>query len=98
MKKLIALLMIVLLLAGCSGRKSNDSPITAKPEQPAVKPAAEDPSEKYYGTWRSSAVYTNDVRFDMEQIAGYALCCNIGGAYSFYRHFVYLHAFLSIYL
>ena len=68
MKKLIALLMIVLLLAGCSGRKSNDSPITAKPEQPAVKPAAEDPSEKYYGTWRSSAVYTNDVRFDMEQI------------------------------
>ena len=68
MKKLITLLMIVLLLAGCSGRKSNDSPITAKPEQPAVKPAAEDPSEKYYGTWRSSAVYTNDVRFDMEQI------------------------------
>ena len=68
MKKLTALLMIVLLLAGCSGRKSSDSPTTATPKQPAVKPVAEDPSEKYYGTWRSSAVYTNDVRFDMEQI------------------------------
>lgn len=68
MKKLIALLMIIFLLAGCSGRKSNDSPTAATPEQPAVKPAAEDPSEKYYGTWRSSAIYTNNVRFDMEQI------------------------------
>ena len=46
MKKLITLLMIVLLLAGCSGRKGDDSPTAATPKQPAVKPAAEDPSEK----------------------------------------------------
>ncbi len=69
MKKLLTLLMIVLLLAGCSGRKSDDSSPAAKPEPAAVKPAAKDPSEKYYGAWRTSGIYTNGARFDMEQVA-----------------------------
>ena len=68
MKKLIILLMIVLLLAGCSGRKNDDPPTAEKPTTTIVDPVAKDPYEKYYGTWRTSGISTNGVRFDMEQV------------------------------
>lgn len=67
MKKLIVLLMIMFLLAGCSGKKSDNS-LPAKPESTETMTSINDPLEKFYGTWRTSAIYTSNVRFDMEQI------------------------------
>ena len=67
MKKLITLLMVLLLIAGCSGKKDTES----KPESsytPTLKQAETDPYEKYYGTWRTSSVEVNGSRFDMDQI------------------------------
>ncbi len=68
MKKLITLLMIVLLLAGCSGRKSDKEKPAVKPDTTISKPDEQDPYKRYYGTWRTSAVEYDGTRFSMEQI------------------------------
>lgn len=68
MKKTITLLMIVLLLAGCSGRKTSEQPPVPKSESTIAKPSAKDPIDRFCGTWRTSAIYANGARFEMEQI------------------------------
>jgi len=68
MKKLIILLMIVLLLVGCSGKKSDTKPAYPSPTTPSEKPAEKDLYEKFYGTWRTCAAEFNGTRFSMEQI------------------------------
>lgn len=68
MKKLLTLLMVALILAGCSGKKSDTKPTDSLPETPLVKPAEKDPYEKFYGTWRTSAVEIEGTRFSMEQV------------------------------
>lgn len=68
MKKLLTLLMVMLLLAGCSGKKNEAKPANPLPTTPSVKPAEKDPYEKFYGTWRTSAVEIEETRFSMEQV------------------------------
>ena len=67
MKKLITLLMVLLLIAGCSGKKDTQS----KPESsyaPTIKPEETDPYEKYYGTWTTSSVSVDGTKFTKEQL------------------------------
>lgn len=68
MKKLIALLMIILFLVGCSSKKQEPKPASTTTDIPTIKPVESDPYEKIYGTWRTSAITTNGAKFDMEQI------------------------------
>ena len=82
MKRLITLLMIMLLLAGCSGKKNNEQSSTSIPEETSIKPVSDDPLAEFYGTWRTSAIYTNGARFDMEQIEA------LGGSDSFDAIFI----------
>ena len=71
MKKLSAILIAMFLLVGCSGKKDSETSIAPRPESTepaAIKPVTNDPLEQFYGTWRTSAIFGNGARFDMEQI------------------------------
>ena len=79
MKRLITVLMIMILLAGCSGKKNEMKPAAPVPGVPSAKPADSDPYEKFYGTWRTSALEINGTRFNMEQLEtlGYKEQCDL---------------------
>lgn len=69
MKKLITLLTVILLLAGCSGKK--EAPVKEEvktEEKEPVSIESEETNETVYGTWRTCAVSIKDARFTMEQI------------------------------
>lgn len=63
------LLMVVFLLAGCSGKKETavKEEIKAGEKEP-VSIESEETNEAVYGTWRTCAVSIKDARFTMEQI------------------------------
>lgn len=68
MKRLIAVLMITILLAGCSGKKNEMKPAEPIPGLPSAKPADSDPYEIFYGTWRTSGIYVNESEFNIDQL------------------------------
>ncbi len=62
-KKLLTVMMLgMLMLAGCSEAKS------AKNEQNTVE---KDPYEAFYGTWRTSGIYSDGTRYTIEQLRIY---------------------------
>ena len=68
MKRLIAVLMIMILLAGCSDKKNEMKPAAPIPGVPSAKPADSDSYAKFYGTWKTSGVDLEGQRFTMEQL------------------------------
>ena len=79
MKRLITVLMMMILLAGCSGKKSEMKPAAPVPGVPSAKPADSDPYEKFYGTWRTRGLEIDGTRFNMEQLEtlGYKEQCDL---------------------
>ena len=63
MKKLITLLMVLLLIAGCSGKKDTQSK-----SESTYTLTEKDPYEKYYGTWATSSVSVDGAKFTKEQL------------------------------
>ena len=56
-KKLMIVILIILILTGCSGKKETKETVTEK-----------DPLAVYYGTWRTSGVYTDGTLYTIEQL------------------------------
>lgn len=65
MKKLMIVIMVALMLAGCSGKNKSDTAAKTDEKEPVT---VRDPLEKYYGTWRTSAVSISGTRFTVDQI------------------------------
>lgn len=71
MKKLLMLITVLLLLAGCSAKKETVLKEETKNETKteSLSPVTvNDPLQELYGTWRTSGVSVNGARFTMEQI------------------------------
>lgn len=71
MKKLLMLMTVLLLLAGCSAKKETvlREETKTETETESLSPVTVNgPLQELYGTWRTSGVSVNGARFTMEQI------------------------------
>ncbi len=65
MKKILTVILVLLMLAGCSKKDKPDTTAKQEEKEPV---AVKDPFEDICGTWRTSGISLNGVKFTMEQI------------------------------
>ena len=65
MKKILVVVMVLFMLAGCSGKNKPDTAVKTEEKEPV---AVKDSLEDIYGTWRTSAILINGAKFTIDQI------------------------------